>query len=113
MKYDFRNPVAAGVCKSVEDYPYSTLQTMLGKAPSTFPLYFPFGVPGFIQIPSNERDLLAWLNRPTPKEQLKLIQKGLKKTTFSFSPKSLKKALVLEGDDALPGALFDAPPVQK
>src|SRR5690606_5884677 len=33
IKYVYRNPVKAGVCNAVEDYPFSTLHGQLGFAP--------------------------------------------------------------------------------
>jgi len=37
-KYNYRNPVEAGLCKKVEDYPFSTLQAKLGLTNQRFPM---------------------------------------------------------------------------
>ncbi len=61
-KYIYRNPVRAGLCDRVEDYPFSTLNTT-----SATRMVEGFG-PYWRLIPRNFEDRLAWLNKPTPKE---------------------------------------------
>ncbi len=37
-KYNYRNPVEAGICVRVEDYPYSSLRGLLGQSPLLIPM---------------------------------------------------------------------------
>jgi putative transposase len=82
MKYVYRNPVRAKICENVEDYPYSTVQGLLGLAPLPFPLnYTRVGME--ISFPSDEGpQQLEWLNTPFPKEAEALIRKGLHHRIF-------------------------------
>jgi hypothetical protein len=83
-KYVYRNPVRAGVCDRVEDYPYSSLPILLGTV-----------APGFAL--SNSREMpdtwltdrgadLEWLNQPFKKELEQRIQQGLRKSIFELPP---------------------------
>jgi putative transposase len=88
FKYIYRNPVAANLCKNVEDYPYSTLDP---KNNLTMPLGNPKNY--FDACTTFERQkLLKWLNTPTQAEHHKQILKALKKSEFKFTrdPKTLR-----------------------
>jgi len=39
-KYNYRNPVTAGICTQVQDYPYSTLRALLGGAKLEVPIEY-------------------------------------------------------------------------
>jgi putative transposase len=82
FKYVYRNPVRAGLSPTVEDYPYSSLHGLLGRAPLRFPVHLTkLGLE--VGFPSLEPvELLDWLNRPFPKEVEALIQQGLRKRMF-------------------------------
>ena len=82
LKYVYRNPVRANLCMRVEDYPFSTLQGLLGSAHLPFALsYTRVGMES--ALPSVETySQLEWLNRPFPKESEALIQRGLRKKLF-------------------------------
>ena len=77
-KYVYRNPVTAGLCQNVEDYPYSSINGLLGKT--------------WLEVPVQEDDnwgslnsresTLEWLNSAPPKEHLELVRIGLKKSEF-------------------------------
>lgn len=82
LKYAYRNPVRAGICQRVEEYPYSTLHGLLGCRRLGFPIDFPFQLDGYIHIPPETEDQLDWLNRPFRVEQQAAIQKALKRTRF-------------------------------
>jgi hypothetical protein len=81
-KYIYRNPVRIGICDSVEDYSFSTLNDIQG-----LPI-----VEGFDSywsgIPTGSAERLRWLNAPTPKEQEQLIGSALRKYHFKFSTNS-------------------------
>jgi putative transposase len=66
LKYVYRNPVEARICKSVTEYEYSTLQVILGNRPPEFPLAPPrAGLSS--QLPSETpADWLEWLAEPFP-----------------------------------------------
>jgi putative transposase len=55
-KYLFRNPVEAGLCAKVEDYPYSTLYYLLGKG------FLHFSVQDQLGLIQNPLQILRWLN---------------------------------------------------
>jgi putative transposase len=82
IKYVYRNPVKAGLCERVEEYPYSTLRGLLGSSQLPFPIFHTrMGME--LSLPSSETsDLLPWLNKPFPKEAELLIRKGLRKRIF-------------------------------
>jgi len=80
-KYLYRNPVRAGICESVQDYPYSSLNSSLVPIVEGITDYWDY-------IPRNFQERLEWLNIPTPKEQEELIEKALKHQTFNFSSRS-------------------------
>lgn len=86
-KYVYRNPVCAGLCHEVESYLYSTFSGLIGNTRLHFPLHFPFDLGGYLGIPDNPIDQIAWLNKPFLVEQETAIQKAFRKTTFS-SPKT-------------------------
>ncbi|MBX3021726.1 MAG: transposase [Bdellovibrionales bacterium] len=77
-KYLYRNPVEAGICERVEEYPYSTVQGLLGFSHLLIPVQD--------EILLNDVEFqLEWLNRkPSAEKYREEIRKGLGKRTFSF-----------------------------
>ena len=76
FKYIYRNPVRAGICIRVEEYPFSTIQGLVGIAPAPLPLtYTRNGME--INLPEHENtpNWLDWLNTPFPREAEKLLRK--------------------------------------
>ncbi|UOE99869.1 transposase [Bdellovibrio reynosensis] len=81
-KYLYRNPVTAGLCEKVEDYPFSSIQGLIGES--------------WLDIPISEdenwgslrtrEENLKWLNTAPSIEQWDEVRKGLKKSTFQLSP---------------------------
>ena len=63
FKYIYRNPVCAGLCKRVEEYPYSSITAWLGSTPLRFPLHETYF--SQLMIPTNSAELLHWLNTPS------------------------------------------------
>jgi hypothetical protein len=92
-KYVFRNPVRAGVCNQVEDYRYSSISGQLGLNPLRYPIFYPFGLLGFLRIPKNMSERLDWLNRPFLVEHQDAIQKALGRTRFEFQKSGQKEWL--------------------
>lgn len=82
LKYVYRNPVRARICEKVEEYPYSSLHGLLGKARLPFPIHLTrAGME--LSLPEWESRLqLDWLNMPFPTEAEEVIQKGLRRKVF-------------------------------
>ena len=63
LKYVYRNPVKANMVQLVEEYRFSTLNSLIGNRPLFFPLYPPLGSVSL--IPDDQIDpFLKWLNQP-------------------------------------------------
>jgi putative transposase len=82
IKYVYRNPVKAGLCGKVEQYPFSTLHGLLGEAHLPFPISYSrmaleSSLPAFEALHQ-----LVWLNQPFPKEAEVLIRKALRRTVI-------------------------------
>lgn len=78
-RYIFQNPLRIGLCKRVEDYPYSSLKVV------------PFPLHSFIPMTfgGNEGEL-QWLNERYDKEDEETIKLGLRKSNFDVSQRKLK-----------------------
>jgi putative transposase len=78
-KYIYRNPVEAGLCECVLNYPYSTLNRLTGR--------------GHLHIPIQYDDILfesfdqtiEWLNQKPSEEDYLLIRSALKKREFKLA----------------------------
>lgn len=82
-KYVARNPVRAGICARIEDYPYNSWNSLDGD------LAISEGIGSHWQfIPKVREDRLTWLNKPTPKELEALITRALRRKTFQFTTDS-------------------------
>lgn len=90
-KYNYRNPVAAGVCHNVEDYPYSTLPMVLGLRPHDFPIV------DDILMAENRDGILKWLNTAPDPEKLEAVKLGLRRQFFN-AKRSVKSGLQLIED---------------
>ncbi len=77
-KYVYRNPVAIGVCKKVEDYPFSTLHGLLGRQT----LYIPVAHDDLLF--SDVEKTLYWLNQEPKKEHSDAIKSAMKKPRFKL-----------------------------
>jgi REP element-mobilizing transposase RayT len=81
-KYNYRNPVAAGLCKFAEDYPYSTL---LGKL-----------VPSKLMVPivedtllnSDIKGTLKWINTAPEEKYITALRFGMRHQYFE--PRKIK-----------------------
>jgi putative transposase len=78
-RYIFQNPVRAGICKRVEEYPYSTLKEAI------FPIHSSISM----SFGGSEGELI-WLNEHFDKEDEELIKLGLRKYQFDVSQRNLK-----------------------
>ncbi|MFV8259367.1 transposase [Bdellovibrio bacteriovorus] len=77
-KYVYRNPVEAGLCKDVQDYPHSTLSISLGLNRLNFPIY-----PDNTLFEAPDATL-AWLNSAPAPDDKELVQKALRKSEFKI-----------------------------
>lgn len=77
-RYIYQNPVRAGICQRVEEYPFSTLKSPMLPLHSFIPMSFG-GAEGEI----------IWLNELFKKEDQELIKTGLKKQQFDVSKRRL------------------------
>lgn len=84
-KYLYRNPVEAGLCNKVEDYPYSTLQIRLGIKNGIIPLTRD------LLIEETPTSTLKWLNKAPKPDDKEEIRKGLKRPKFGLTERSQGK----------------------
>lgn len=77
-KYIYRNPVHAGICKRVEEYPFSSLRGLLGMDRLVMPVYDNLNL---IQDPGRQ---LSWLNRDYSEENRLAIKAALYHSEFTL-----------------------------
>lgn len=77
-RYIYQNPIRAGICKRVEEHPYSTLRA--SPLPIHTPLGFSFG---------GSEGELVWLNERYQTEDQEIIRLGLRKQQFDVSNRKL------------------------
>lgn len=88
-KYIFRNPVRAGICKSVQDYKFSSLNFSSSIVDWKTTDYF-------FDREKRVRLDLDWLNEPFANEQEAAIQKALRRTEFKLPKDRNGKMLTLQ-----------------
>ena len=91
-KYIYRNPVRAGIAKTVEEYPYSTLHGLMGHSHLSFPLYVPPNQLSSSLVPQQSEHLLRWLNTPFKVEDQEAIRKGLRRRIFELPKVGLNRS---------------------
>jgi len=77
-KYIYRNPVEAGLCQGVEEYPYSTINGLLGSSPVYIPM-----IEDTLLFENTYRTL-AWLNFKTKNEDRDSVKAALKRQYFKL-----------------------------
>jgi len=88
VKYVFRNPVKAGICKEVGDYSYSSLND------STRPQLWHLS--DFFNDPEKRVQLdIQWLNETFSAEQDNAIAKGLRRREFKIPKDRNRKTVEL------------------
>ncbi len=91
-KYIYRNPIEAGICMRVEDYPYSSLRGLFGFQKLNFP------VSDHI-LTDDLEGVLAWLNQPGTRQDRRTIQLALRKSIFELrKEEGTRRASHLEVD---------------
>lgn len=76
--YNYQNPLAAGLCEKVEDYPYSSLRGLLGLSRIGFPV-----VEDELLF-SNVSAMLDWLNDPQSLVARDAIRKASRRRIFTL-----------------------------
>lgn len=90
-KYLYRNPVEAGVCHRVEDYPFSTLHGLLGQSQILIPIEYDH------TLFSDVAGTLYWLNTSPQDEHREAMRRALKRRIFKLPiNKSTGRASALE-----------------
>lgn len=77
-KYIYRNPVEAGICNLVEEYPYSTLSGLLGFRRISIPLV------SDETLFSDVEGTIKWLNTPVAFENRVAMSRALKKSSYKL-----------------------------
>jgi putative transposase len=77
-KYLYYNPVHAGACCLVEEYPYSTLPGLLGSRRLTIP------VEDDLTLFNDPEGTLEWLNRKPDEQNWQAVRKATRRREFQF-----------------------------
>lgn len=92
-KYNYRNPVTAGICKLVEEYPYSSLSGKLKRTPVSIPLCED------TTLSMDPVGTLSWLNTAPSPERLEGFRFGLKHQYFRSKKNRINnRPLITEND---------------
>lgn len=92
-KYNYRNPVAAGICKQVQEYRYSSLFNLLNPVQQSFP------ISEDLLLLSEPRQTMQWLNTPPEPEKLEAVRFALKRKYFKLrGSRNGRKPLFDEGE---------------
>lgn len=83
-KYLYYNPVAAGICENVLDYPYSTLHGQLGQGRLLIP------VEEDLTLFNDVEGTLAWLNTRPKKENWLAVRNALRRKEFKLGRYNFK-----------------------
>jgi|LakMenEpi03Aug12_release.lakeMendotaPanAssembly.Ray.scaffolds.fasta_scaffold88030_4 putative transposase len=88
LKYVYRNPVTAGICERVEDYPFSSITAHRNPETLPFPLY-QWKWAGDWMKWGDYNSILQWLNTPYPHGLADYLKKGFHRPKFQI-PKDRK-----------------------
>lgn len=91
-KYFYRNPVEAGICHSVEEYPYSTLHGLLGQSQLIIPI-----IADELLFPETE-SCLTWLNTKPDEKKKEALRRALRRAEFKL-PKINRQPNPLEFEE--------------
>lgn len=79
-KYVYQNPVRAGICKHVEDYPFSSLNGLCGFSRLSIPLV----EDTILFSPAFDESALRWLNTPPEISLLEEMRLALRRADLQF-----------------------------
>jgi putative transposase len=92
-KYDYYNPVEAGIVERVEDYPFSTLYGLVGRSHLLIP------VEEDITLFADINGTLKWLNEKPEEQNWSAVRQALRRPSFKLAAdKSTKRPNSLEFD---------------
>lgn len=94
-KYCYRNPVNAGLCNLVEEYPFSSLKMKLGLTSPLIPL-----VEDTLLI-EDKIGILNWLNTQPESEKLEAVRWALKRQYFQSKKTKFFNKPILDLHDTL------------
>lgn len=94
-KYNYRNPVTVGVCKAVEEYPYSTLPMVMGLQPKLIP------IEEDLTYNSDPVGTVAWLNQTPDLQKQEAARYGFKRQFFQSKKCRLTNRYILGEYDTL------------
>lgn len=94
-KYNYRNPVHAKICESVEEYPYSSLSMKLGCSKIKLPLLEDS------LLTEDPVGILKWLNTAPDPEKLEAVQWGLRRQYFKSKNLKFSNKPILAAHDTL------------
>lgn len=77
-KYLYANPLKAGMCSNVTDYPYSSLRGLLGLDQLAFP------VVEDLTLFSDLEGTLDWLNQVPSEENWEVVRRALRRKEFGL-----------------------------
>ncbi|MCB9085227.1 MAG: transposase [Bdellovibrionaceae bacterium] len=88
LKYVLRNPVKAGVCTKVEDYPWSSISK---KGNKICRLITPLSLGHEEHLPTSTKERISWFNVPPPAEVDRVISQACKRSIFKPKTDHLTK----------------------
>jgi REP element-mobilizing transposase RayT len=94
-KYNYFNPVRAGIVERCEDYRYSTLRGLLGFEKLLFPL-----AEDTLLFPAPD-ETLQWLNQPPSETHLDAIRTALHRSEFKHVKCPLSRKPILGEDEVI------------
>jgi putative transposase len=94
-KYNYRNPVDAGICERAEQYPFSSLQFVLGLSPRLFPMAEDTT---FISDPYGT---LEWLKKAPEARRLEGFRFGIKHAYFKSKKCSKTDEFLIKDSETL------------
>lgn len=94
-KYNYRNPVVAGLCARVEDYQYSSLPMILNLTSPQFPIV------NDTLIQEDPAGIVEWLNTAPDPEKLEAVKMGLRRQFFLSKKSKLNNKCILSPGDLM------------
>lgn len=79
-KYIYQNPLRAGICKQVEDYPFSSLHGLCGLKK----LFVPLVEDTILFTPNFDERILSWLNTRSKPEHDEAMHQALRRPQLEF-----------------------------
>ncbi len=86
--YVYQNPIRAGICTKVSEFPYSTLHGMLGYSRLQIPLYIHDLQAEHFLEPDKQFEFEKWINEPMPQDKIKHVRSALRRFEFKYAKNS-------------------------